>query len=96
MLKPYQCPNAYRTRHARFMLCRKLMDFSKHTYTDAAQCATAICAFGYWCPNTARAEVSVNAKRECALLYAEDMNGGKDNGRKIREGERVQRRESGL
>ena len=80
-LKAWNCPNAYRNRHANFVMCTRLMDFAKHDYTDLAQCATAICAFGYWCPNTARPEISSNAKRDCAILYAEMVNdGGKKDG----------------
>ena len=72
MLKPYQCPYAHRQKRVNFMMCKRLMDYTKHDYTKTEDCASAICAFGYWCPQTGRPEVSSNAKKDCAVRTAED------------------------
>ena len=78
MLKPYQCPYAHRQKRINFMMCKRLMDYTKKDYTKTEDCASAICAFGYWCPQTNRLEVSSDAKKNCAVKFAGD--GGMENG----------------
>lgn len=75
-MKTYQCPHAYRTRHFNGLMCQLLMDQSKHSYTDPHECVQALCAFGYFCRQNNRWEVTPNGKG-CTL---KELKEGFDNG----------------
>ena len=75
MMKTYQCPYSYRTRHFNGLMCRLLMDQSKYTYTDSHECVQALCAFGYYCPSNGRWEVGPNGK-SCTVKEREENGNG--------------------
>ena len=74
MVKAYQCPYAYRTRHFNGVMCSLLMDRNNHSYADPHECVQALCAFGYFCRQSNRWEVNPHG-RDCIVKERKEGSG---------------------